>query len=117
MAPTGIAGDRAAGAPRAASCSTDVGLADRADHLPVQLSGGEQQRVAIARALANGPDVLLADEPTGNLDSTTGETILDLLHELWREHGLTVDPDHPRPVDRRARTARGPARRRHRRER
>jgi len=68
----------------------EVGLAERADHLPAHMSGGEQQRVAIARALSVEPRVVLADEPTGNLDTKTGGEIVDLLASLAAEHGSTV---------------------------
>jgi putative ABC transport system ATP-binding protein len=75
---------------RALQLLGEVGLADRSDHLPAHMSGGEQQRVAIARALSVDPRVVLADEPTGNLDTATGREIIELLAGLAAEHGSTV---------------------------
>jgi putative ABC transport system ATP-binding protein len=75
---------------RALALLDEVGLLDRADHLPAHLSGGEQQRVAIARALSVEPRVVLADEPTGNLDTKTGADVIDVLAGLAAEHGATI---------------------------
>jgi putative ABC transport system ATP-binding protein len=88
---------------RAMKALADVGLGDRAKHLPSELSGGQQQRVAIARALVKEPGVLLADEPTGNLDEDTRDEIISLLERLWRDRGLTmVLVTHDSSVARRA---------------
>jgi len=75
---------------RAAKALTDVGLGERLGHLQTELSGGQQQRVAIARALVKEPKVILADEPTGNLDEETRDDIFGLLENLWADRGLTV---------------------------
>jgi putative ABC transport system ATP-binding protein len=87
--PMDLAGNATDRRIRALQLLEQVGVADLASNLPSELSGGEQQRVAIARALANAPRLLLADEPTGNLDSRNGQIVVDLLDELWR-HGTTV---------------------------
>ena len=88
LIPLGVAAaDRRA---RIAAALESVGLADRAAHLPSEMSGGQQQRTAIARALVKEPKVVLADEPTGNLDEDTRDEIIALLERLWRERGLTL---------------------------
>jgi putative ABC transport system ATP-binding protein len=109
--PLELAGHRDANS-RAADALDAVGLSHRVTHLPSRLSGGEQQRVAIARAFAPGPKLLLADEPTGNLDLATGETVMDLLFALRARHGTTLmlithDPALAERCDRQVRLADG----------
>ena len=101
LAPLGVgSAERRA---RAAAALESVALDERARHLPSELSGGQQQRVAIARALVKEPKVVLADEPTGNLDEGTRDDIMGLLEKLWREHGLTlIVVTHDSSVARRA---------------
>jgi len=106
LLPLELSGNSGDGSGRARELLESVGLADRGDHYPVQLSGGEQQRVALARAFAVKPPILLADEPTGNLDSANGQHILELLITLnRREHTtlvlVTHDPQLSEQADRR----------------
>jgi putative ABC transport system ATP-binding protein len=101
LVPLGVS-DRSRRA-RAAEALSSVGLGDRLKHLPGELSGGQQQRVAIARALVKEPKVLLADEPTGNLDEDTRDEIIGLLEKLWQENGLSlIMVTHDSSVARRA---------------
>jgi putative ABC transport system ATP-binding protein len=111
MLPLELAGGNDASG-RARAVLDRVGLAERLGHYPRQLSGGEQQRVAVARAFVTEPRLLFADEPTGNLDSATGEHVIDLLFEMNREHGTTLvlvthDADLARRCDRRLHIAGG----------
>ncbi|MBW5250910.1 ABC transporter ATP-binding protein [Streptomyces poriferorum] len=88
---------------RAAEALDSVGLGERLAHLPSEMSGGQQQRVAIARALVKQPKVLLADEPTGNLDESMRDEIMEVLETLWKEHGLTfIMVTHDSAIARRA---------------
>jgi len=87
---------------RAAELLSKVGLLDRLEHKPTELSGGQMQRVAVARALAMRPDILLADEPTGNLDSTSGSDIMGLFTELWSAGGTLIVITHDMSLARRA---------------
>ncbi|GAA3731228.1 ABC transporter ATP-binding protein [Streptomyces tremellae] len=101
LVPLGTKG--AARRQQAADALESVGLGERLGHLPGELSGGQQQRVAIARALVKRPRVLLADEPTGNLDESMRDEIMELLEGLWKEHGLTfIMVTHDSTIARRA---------------
>jgi len=95
--------DREEAKERAASVLTSVGLGERLDHRPSQLSGGEQQRVAVARALANNPEIILADEPTGNLDTKTGKEIIEQMRKINKEGFTFIMVTHDMSI---ARTAR-----------
>jgi len=90
LLPAELSGHDGEARPRAKELLERVGLSNRADHYPVQLSGGEQQRVALARAFVTRPPILMADEPTGNLDSANGQHVLDLLIQLNREEKTTL---------------------------
>lgn len=90
LLPTHFNSQKKAGKPEALALLAEVGLADKADSRVDQLSGGQKQRVAIARALINNPKILIGDEPTGNLDSVTGKTIIELLKKLQKTHNTTL---------------------------
>ena len=98
LVPAGVSGAERRG--RAQAMLTDLGLGDRLRHLPAELSGGQQQRVAIARALVKQPKVLLADEPTGNLDEDTRDEIIGLMERLWSRVRPHHGPGHPRQLGR-----------------
>jgi putative ABC transport system ATP-binding protein len=106
LLPAELAGTAGSVAERARTLLNEVGLADRRDHYPVQLSGGEQQRVALARAFMLAPPILMADEPTGNLDTANGAHVLELLLNMNRKEGTTLvlvthDPQLAARADRR----------------